>query len=580
MRHSSVFLLSLFVVLASSCAKQGYPSGGPRDVQPPVAVGSKPANALRNFDRQGFYVEFDEYVVLKNANENVLVSPPLKQKPEYTVKGKGVQVSWTDTLQPNTTYLFQFKDAVADFTEGNLMPSFEYVFSTGPNMDTLMLAGSTADARSGKPWAESLSVLAYRAERFTADSTDTIARFARPDYVTRTDRQGRFAFHYIPAGRYRLVAFDDKNRDLRLGLAEAAAWDTAFFAADSVVDSSAMPTLRVSVPDRRVQRLLKAEFTGKGRIVVSTALPMQQPSLTGDSLVMRLGASADTLTVWLADEQKDSARLVLVDPSGLADTLRLKYREATRGRRGRGQTQQKAAEPLVKALCAGQAAYYDDLRLAFRNPVAAVADSLVCTVMLLKDSSLTSAPIVVDTDGMGARIMATLRSGERYTIRLRDSLFTDIYGHPSDSLKIDLTPKDYGTLKLHVDNRLAHPLVVEVLDKRDTVVRQLSTLQSPLPTLVFDHLPAGEYRLRAVADADSNGRWTPGDYLGGRQPEEMFLFEKTLQLREKWEMEERWTVGNRKVDEQHSLKKMEKGRLEGGFDATRKIESPRQLPKR
>lgn len=563
MRNLPIFLFSVFAVLAASCAKQGYPSGGPRDVQPPVAVGSKPANALRNFDRQGFYVEFDEYVVLKNANENVLVSPPLKQKPEYTVKGRGVQVSWTDTLLPNTTYLFQFKDAVADYTEGNLLPSFEYVFSTGSQMDTLMLAGVAADARSGKPWAESLSVMAYRQERFDADSTDTIARFAQPDYVTRTDRQGRFAFHYIPAGRYRLVAFDDKNRDLRLGPAEAAAWDTAFFVADTAVDSSAMPTLRVSAPDRRVQRLLKAEFVSKGHVVVSTVLPMQQPSLTGDSLVVRLGSGGDTLHAWFADESKDSALLVLADPSGLADTLKLRYQAPRRGRGGRPAAQQSAAVPLMRALCAGQSAYYDDLRIGFSRPVSPLADSVVCSIMMLKDSSLSTAHIVLDSLGLSARIQATLRSGERYTICLRDSLFSDIYGHPTDSLKIDLTPKDYGTLTLHVDNHLGLPLVVEVLDKRDTVVRQLSTLQSPMPTLVFDHLPADEYRLRAVVDADSNGRWTPGDYLVGRQPEEMHLYEKTLQLREKWVMEERWTLGRQKAESREAPRIIGGRKLQG-----------------
>ena len=558
----SVFVFQLSVFSLIGCAKQGYPSGGPRDVDPPVAVGSRPANESRNFARQGFFVEFDEYVVLKNATDNVLVSPPLKQKPDYTVKGKGVQVSWTDTLMPNTTYLFQFKDAVADFTEGNLLPSFEYVFSTGDAMDTLMLAGRTENARNGKPWTETLNVLAFRAERFTADSTDTIARYGQPDYVTRTDKRGNFAFHYIPAGRYRLVAIEDKNRDLRLGMAEAAAWDTAFFAAIDSVDSIAMPLLRVSVPDRKVQRLLKAEFTAPGRISVSTMLPMQAPQLAGDSIVSLLNARGDTLNVWLLDPKADSASLVISDPTGIADTLHLKYRAPSRSRsRGRNRTQQKD-EPLMRALCSGTAAFYDDLRIAFRNPVAPTFDTTLCHIMWLKDSSVSTAAIVVDSTGLSARIEASLRSGERYQIRLRDSLFTDIYGHHTDSLRISLTPKDYGILTLHIDNRVGQPLLIEVLDSKDTVVKH-SSLITNQSSLRFDHLPAGEYRLRAVVDTDTNGRWTPGDYLCGRQPEAMVMYDKTLQLREKWEMEERWTVSQSKLKTGAKPRRLDNIKLDG-----------------
>ena len=81
-----------------------------------------------------------------------------------------------------------------------------------------------------------------------------------------------------------------------------------------------------------------------------------------------------------------------------------------------------------------------------------------------------------------------------------------------------------------------------MLDKRDTVI-QHALLPATGSELRFSHLTAGDYRLRAVIDRNGDGCWTPGDYRTQRQPEESVLFEKTLQLREKWEMEERWTVG-------------------------------------
>ena len=539
-------VLLALVLLVVGCAKQGFPTGGPKDTDPPVALGAKPANETRHFDAHQFYIEFDEYVVLKNADDNVLVSPPLNQKPEYSTKGRGVLVKIKDTLQANTTYLFQFKEAIADFTEGNLLPSYEYVFSTGDQMDTMMLAGSVANARDGKPWKETLTVLAYR-------PGDTV-----PARVTRTDKNGSFAFHYIPAGSYRLVAVEDKNKNLVVDSTEAVAWDTTCFAATDSVDSTRVASLNISSPDRAVQRLLKAEFTDKGRITLSTLLPMKQPQLGGEPMEWRLNAGRDTMNIWCLNEQCDSVVLYFRD-KGINDTLKLRYRPTKGGGRRGGGMQSNARQALLRPLCDGGRAFYDSLMLAFSTPVKAAADSLQAEVMSLKDSTVAHYPILLNADGLTARIDAVLHSGEEYRMRIADSLFNDLYGHPNDSLSFKLTPKDYGTLTLHITNVTGQPLVIEVLDKRDTVVQHRTLTGSG--DIRFTHLVGGDYRLRAVVDTDGNGRWTTGDFRLGRQPEAFHLFEKTLSLREKWEMEEQWTVGHveRKVIRNKSQIQMNSG---------------------
>lgn len=514
---------SLFI---SGCARQGYPSGGPKDTEPPKALECKPLNESRNFNGQQFRITFDEYVVLKNAEQNVLVSPPLKNKAEYTVQGKSVQVRLHDTLQPNTTYLFQFKEAIADFTEGNLLPSYEYVFSTGADMDTMMVAGSVLDARSGKPWKETLLVAAYR-------EGDTL-----PAFVTRTSKEGSFAFHYIPLDSYRIAAFEDKNRNLLIDSTEAVAWDTLLHTAVPATDTTTRVPLRISAPDRRKQRILKADFTDRGRIAIATLLPMSQPTLTGEPLEWRLNSRGDTLLAWCLNAQCDSAVLHLTTADGIDDTLKLRYRAPSRKGKGTRNTQQQEKAPWMKTLCSGSSAYYDDLRLGFSLPTTPLADSLWAEVMLLKDSTVSQCPVVLDSGGLTAHLATTLHSGESYRVRLRDSLFADLYGNPSDSLSFTLTPKDYGTLVLHITDTTGYPLLVEVLDSKDTVV-QVQCIDST-GTLRFIHLPAAEYRLRAVVDRNNDGQWTPGDWFDRRQPEECIFFEKKLQLREKWEMEERW----------------------------------------
>ncbi len=533
-------VLTLLLTAVAGCAKQGYPSGGPKDETPPKAVAAKPANESRNFAGRQFSIAFDEYVTVKDADNNILISPPMRQKPEFTTKGKRLVVKINDTLQPNTTYLFQFKGAIVDFTEGNVLPSFEYVFSTGERMDTMMLAGRVLNARDGKPWKEPVTVMAYKVKGDEPDGAlDTVATANQPDFITRSDKDGVFAFHYVPAGNYRLVALEDKNRDLRLGRGEAAAWEpTTVQAADSI-DSATVTLLRISAPDRRVQRVAKAEFTAKGRATIVTVMPMQSPSLEGDSVVWRLNDRRDTMSVWFRNAACDSARLVLSD-TALQDTLKLRYKAPKMGRRRRGAAKQNQAEPMVKALCSGTSAFYDDLRLAFTVPVTAMADGAQAEVMRLKDSSVAQYALTLDSNGLGARIEATLRSGEEYSVRLREKLFTDIFGHGSDSLVFKLTPQDYGTLVFHLVNRTGSPVVLDVLDDKDTVVASRSVTASA--EVRIPHLKAGTYRVRAVLDTDGNGAWSPGDYWTGSQPEYVIYYSKSLQVREKWEMEERWTL--------------------------------------
>ena len=508
---------------------------------PPAALGCKPANESRNFNDNEFYIQFDEYVVLKNASENILVSPPMKQKPEFTTKGKGILVKLNDTLQENTTYLFQFKEAIADFTEGNLLPSYEYVFSTGEAMDTMSLGGQVLNARNGKPWKETVTVMAYKdPESDVVALDDTIATFAQPDFVTRCDKEGNFAFHFIPEGKYRLVALEDKNRNLRVDVADAVAWDTASVASHPVADSTHQLLYLISKPDNRQQRITKSEFAEAGRIVITCQQPLEKPVIEGVEGEWRMNEQHDTLTLWCFDAKRDSAQLVISDPSGIQDTLKLRFtkKAAKGGRRKMGVKEEKM--PLMKTLCDGSKAYYDDLRLAFGNPIVKISDSAMAEIMLLKDSSVHHYPIALDSNGLGARIETSLKSGEKYHVHIAENLFTDLYGKSSDSLSFTLTPKDYGILSIDIDNRMGYPLVIEVLDKRDTVMQQ--QVLNTSGKVRFTHLPAGDYRLRAVVDRNGDGRWTPGDYRQQRLPEEAVLFEKTLSLREKWEMEEKWAV--------------------------------------
>ena len=174
-RH--IFSFLALVLLCGACAKVVTPTGGPRDSAPPKVLKSMPDNQSVNFGEKQIHITLDEFFTLNNPQENVMISPPLKEKPTYTVKGKTLVVKFKDTLRANTTYNLVFTNCIQDYNEGNPISLFHYSFSTGPAIDSFMLEGSIQNASSLTP-AEDLLVMLYR------NDIDSLPLTTLPDYVT------------------------------------------------------------------------------------------------------------------------------------------------------------------------------------------------------------------------------------------------------------------------------------------------------------------------------------------------------------------------------------------------------------
>jgi hypothetical protein len=118
--HFKYFAL-LLVFLTIGCAKRGSITGGDKDTIAPVLKSSLPKNFSTNFNGKQIKLVFDEYVKLKNVSKQLIVSPPMKNQLEilpYTAS-KTITINIKDTLQPNTTYSFNFGQSIEDNNEAN-----------------------------------------------------------------------------------------------------------------------------------------------------------------------------------------------------------------------------------------------------------------------------------------------------------------------------------------------------------------------------------------------------------------------------------------------------------------------------
>ena len=120
----------LLAAILYSCASIGRPSGGAKDVDPPVFVGSNPAPNSTNFQKSNIELQFNEYIVLKDQSTKVVISPAQKENPSIRANGKKINIELRDSLIPNTTYSIDFSDAIQDNNEGNPLQNFSFAFAT------------------------------------------------------------------------------------------------------------------------------------------------------------------------------------------------------------------------------------------------------------------------------------------------------------------------------------------------------------------------------------------------------------------------------------------------------------------
>ena len=151
----SNFILAIFIgLIFVNCANRGRPEGGPKDETPPKVIKSIPENYSINFKADEIEIHFDEYIKIKDLQKQLIISPPMNTQPNITPLGnasKYITIKIFDTLQPNTTYAFNFGNSITDNNEGNPYPFYRYVFSTGDYIDSLTVKGNIVDALLKQP---------------------------------------------------------------------------------------------------------------------------------------------------------------------------------------------------------------------------------------------------------------------------------------------------------------------------------------------------------------------------------------------------------------------------------------------
>ena len=512
----------------ASCAKRGSITGGTKDTIAPVLKASFPKNLSTNFNGKEIKLVFDEYVKLKNINKQLIISPPMKYQPEILPQtaSKIITIKIKDTLQPNTTYSFNFGQSVEDNNEGNPYSQFKYVFSTGSHIDSLKINVKVKDALEKKV-ANFVSVMLYEINEMFNDST---IYKETPRYITNTlDSLKVVTIENIKAGKYLLIALKDNGNNKYNPKSDKIGFQKQYITIpnDTIFEvelfKEKLPFKAIKPAQSSGNRLLMG-YEGNPKNVKIT---LKNGSEVIPTLVTQF-PKKDSVQVWFKPIKADSLQVV-VEKEKFNKEFMVKMKK------------QKADTLSISPEFSGNLPLRERFTLNSSIPLTKFDKSKIS--IFNKDSIAVAFDTEYDEFEQKLFLNFNKEPLEKYKINLLPGALTDFYEKQNDTITYKIATKnasDYGNLRVILENVKRFPIIVELTDKDGKVKATEYTEKNP--TIEFLSLEPEKYTLRIIYDDNKNKVWDTGNYLEKRQSEEVIYFQKEIDIRTNWDVEQPFNV--------------------------------------
>ncbi len=576
-----------WVVIVSSCANQGMPTGGPRDTIPPVLTGTFPAYKSLNFSGNEVRLTFNEYIIPDQVSEQLVISPPLEKRPVILTKSRTLILRFNESLQDSLTYSMDFKNSIIDNNERNPLENLRFIFSTGDSLDSLRVAGKVVNAFNMEPLENTLVMLHKNLH-------DSAVYRLRPLYIARTDEEGMYLFDNVAEGQYHLFSLNDANANMRYdeGVEEIAFHDSvivpsAVYHAEADTLASGADSLLVTghihfLPGPVYLRQFSEEIydqylkTSKRDSPYQFTLVFNEP--VRDTFSVRLvnedienwvisepNLKYDSLTFWITDTTLARQEKIQMEISYFQidttdnlyvekDTIEMQYieKEDPRRRRRAARNEDEDAPPEVPQfswttnLSSTGFDLNKDIILSAPQPLRFINPEAI-SVYLAEDTLKTPLEIKVAPDSVlyrTYRISYQWEDETSYTISVDSAASENIYGLTSREILTTFSTRSrdyYGAINLAITGVEGQVLVQLLENKPEEPVLSEKIIDKD-QTVVFDYLPPEKYRVKAIFDINRNGKWDPGSYQDKFQPEPVIYINEVIKVRSNWDSNLPWEI--------------------------------------
>jgi hypothetical protein len=450
-------LTAMAIIQMGGCANIVPPSGGPRDSIPPYAVYAKPKDSSTNIAPKEILISFNEYITTNALQEQLIVSPSIKNNPLVDQRLNMLRIRLSDSLNANTTYSFQFGNALRDVNESNIVQNYTYVFSTGDRIDTGKLYGKVQIAETGMVDSTLIAVL-HPIENDSAIYKD------KPTYYTRINGKGVFEFKFLPATNFNIyIVPNDYNK----------------------------------------------RYDDSTKLFAFLNLPVH-PTKTKDSIQLYAFEASPK-------KEKKIASIAAVKNTKKQSPV-LKFSSNLEGK------EKDILSPLT---------------LNFETPIR-LNDSFT---MRITDTNLVQQEVAVPAINAQNKKQVDIHfpweANTDYKLVLPQKSIMDSLSNfliKADTIRFKTKPESsYGSAILRINGfqEFEHPVLLLIQDQK---VKFSYPITQNL--LRIDLLPPGDYQLKLLTDANQNGRWDTGQFMGKKlQPELVRNLKLILNIKSNWDNE-------------------------------------------
>ena len=530
------FFLVFITFLLASCARVGSPVGGAKDSIPPQVTGSNIDSPRINVPRniRELRIDFDEYITLKDINKNLIISPPLKQISKILPSGMGnkyLLIKWADTLEANTTYNFNFGNAIVDNNEGNALGYYNFAFSTGEKIDSLYISGelkSLFNDKEKKAEEGSLVVGLYQ-------DKDSMDYRQKPYYIAKADPDGYYELNYLSAGNYRVLAFEDSNSNSVYDIGK----EKVGFLKDKIIVDKSISGLNINLyPSKKSLKYLEMKEIPGGVLMTFEGNPAEVKIVPLNAKLkdykVTHSPKSDSATIWFDATKQDigissNENLKFSYDNGVKqDSVSLFYRYNVKNEMSISNARGNSLVPK-KDFVVTSNYFVDKIQ---PEKWSLVSDSI--------KQEFTAE--ISEKNPFEIQIKSDFKEGKKYALTIPKETVSSFYETIKKSYRFDFEAdktENYGELTVTLENAPDQKFWIQLITESGVIAYSKYGKE----TLInFNSLKPGKYDLRILVDENENGIWDSANFADNIFAEPVYIFDKKIEVRPLWEIRETWKI--------------------------------------
>ncbi|MEO9872410.1 Ig-like domain-containing domain [Ekhidna sp.] len=546
--------LSLFVVLIDlsfhKCANPGRPTGGPKDTIPPTLIYASPITGTTRFSGNEITLEFSEYINADKLKQQLIITPKSDINYKSIIKRNRLIFKLEGKLEDSTTYNFNFANGVTDITEKNPVVNLSLAFSTGPYIDSMIVNGTVEELLTKEP-GKSYVIGLY-------PNTDTLDYFSQnPMYFTSANDSGDFKLEYIKKGEYKILAFNDDNKNYIL---DPETESHGFIQETLLLDSPIyIPHIRCVLQNVKPIKLINARPVGPYVEAKFNKMIDSYKIELADLDHNIVGENKDIIRIYKPEHinYRDSTSVIIYAQDSLLnttiDTIDFVFLESNRKPSSFSYSSDKR-NLLLKDTTQVTFNFNKPIKHTNPNNIFFKADSLFSyriqkSIGWNDNKTTANVKFTVNRDSLFEAYVKSIPTDTAQSDSASQSKpepeisSISLFFDAGTFISIDNDTTDTKSISIREEQKKpSGSLQISLTTDHTNFIVQLINAQGEVAYEIanqiftnFTSLKPATYSIRILIDSNQDGQWSYGNLLKNQEPEKVFLYEEKYSIRENWE---------------------------------------------